>query len=71
MQKANLQLEELACPACVQKIETAIKNMPGVSKVKVLFNASKAKVEFDESQTDAEKIAEKISGIGYDVLKIS
>lgn len=49
MKKAILQLETLACPTCMQKIVGAIANVDGVEKtsVKVLFNASKAKANFD------------------------
>ena len=49
MQKATLQLETLSCPSCMQKIENAVKGLNGINKesVKVLFNSSKVKVEFD------------------------
>jgi len=46
---ATIQLETLTCPSCIQKIEGAVKNLEGIEKesVKVLFNASKLKVDFD------------------------
>lgn len=73
MKKAILQLETLACPTCMQKIEEAIKSVAGVDKnsVKVLFNASKAKANFDTSLTNIEEIANAVRAIGYDVLKAS
>ena len=45
MKKATIQLETLACPSCVQKIENAVKSLSNVEKesVNVLFNASKVK----------------------------
>lgn len=71
MKKAVLQLETLACPTCMQKIEGALKSAPGVEKesVKVLFNASKAKFNFDDNIADLNTIAEAVKNIGYDVLK--
>ena len=42
--KKSIQMEELVCPMCAQKIETALAKVEGVSKVSVLYNASKAKV---------------------------
>ena len=59
MQKAILQLETLACPTCMQKIAGAIANVDGVEKtsVKVLFNASKAKADFERDL--AERKAKK------------
>ena len=49
MKKATIQLETLTCPSCLQKIENATKSLKGVQResVKVLFNASKVKLEFD------------------------
>ena len=70
--KATLQLETLACPTCMQKIEAAIRSVDGVDadSVKVLFNAIKAKASFDADVTDAEKIADAVRAVGYDVLKV-
>lgn len=69
---ATLQLEALASPTCMQKIEAAIKSVDGVDQdnVKVLFNASKAKPGFDADVTDADEIADAVHAIGYDVLKV-
>ncbi|MDD6349902.1 heavy-metal-associated domain-containing protein [Intestinibaculum porci] len=71
MKKVVLQLETLVCPTCMQKIEGALKSVPGVEKesVKVLFNASKAKLNFDETQADLKDISQAVQSIGYDVLK--
>lgn len=71
MKKLTLKLEDLACPACSNKIETALKNTEGVQSVEVLFNASKAKIEYDENLTTAENIANTVEDLGYDILKIS
>jgi copper chaperone len=71
--RGTLQLETLACPTCMQKIEGAIRKVEGVSKesVKVLFNASKAKFEFDDAVTSVEEVSDSVRSIGYDVLKAS
>lgn len=67
--KKTIQMEELVCPMCAQKIETALKKAPGVISVSVLYNASKAKVEFDETKTDTEALERIITGLGYAVIK--
>lgn len=71
MSKAVINLETLTCPSCVQKIEGATKSLTGVDSesVKVMFNASKVKLDFDESQLSIEDIEEAIKDMGYDVLK--
>lgn len=70
MKKIIMQLEPLACPTCMQKIETALKAQPGVENIKVLFNASKAKANFDPEVTDEQHLKEAINRIGYNVLDI-
>lgn len=71
MQKATIQLETLSCPSCLQKIDNAVKGLDGVEKdsVKVMFNASKVKVNFDESVTSIENIENAIENLGYPVTK--
>lgn len=70
MQKANIQLETLTCPSCLQKIENAVKNLEGIETVKVLFNASKAKVTHDENIVTKEDIKSAIEAVGYEVKNI-
>lgn len=71
MKKATFYLETLTCPSCMLKIEGATKSLSGVEKesVKVLFNASKVKLSFDESQIDVAKIEQAITTMGYEVKK--
>lgn len=69
MLKKTIQMEELVCPMCAQKIKTALKNANGVKEASVLYNASKAKVEFDETQTNLDTIKKIITDLGYIVIK--
>ena len=71
MQKATIQLETLACPSCVQKVENATKALDGVDKesVKVLFNASKVKLDFDADKVSLDDITNAIVKVGYEVKK--
>ncbi|KRL80707.1 hypothetical protein FC17_GL003069 [Secundilactobacillus paracollinoides DSM 15502 = JCM 11969] len=52
------------------KIQSAVSKHPGVEKAQVLFNASKVKVDFDDSQTTADELAEVITKLGYTVEHI-
>lgn len=71
MQKATIHLETLSCPSCLQKIENAVKGLNGVNKdsVKVLFNSSKVKTEFDSDTLTIEDIEKAIEDLGYPVIK--
>ena len=71
MQKATIQLETLTCPSCMQKIENGVKSLDGVNKnnIKVLFNSSKVKVEYDDEKVSIKDIENAIDKLGYEVLK--
>jgi len=71
MTKANIQLETLTCPSCLQKIENGVGNLNGVDKdsLKVMFNASKVKVNFDENMLAIEDIEKAIQDLGYGVKR--
>ena len=71
MKTATIQLETLACPSCMQKIEGAVKALEGIDKdtLKVLFNSSKVKVSFDENKLAIDQIENAIANMGYEVIK--
>ncbi len=71
MKKATIQLETLTCPSCVQKIENAAKSLNGVKKesVKVLFNSSKVKFDFDDESLSVQDVEKAITDLGFEVKK--
>ena len=71
MQAATMQLESLTCPSCMQKSEGAIKSVDGVDQdtVKILFNSSKVKLNFDEDKVTVDEIENAITKVGYEVKK--
>ena len=71
MKTATIQLEALACPSCVQKIEGAIKSFDGVEKdtVKIMFNSSKVKFDYDDGKLALEDVEKAITGLGYEIKK--
>ena len=73
MKQAILKLETLTCPSCMQKIEAAIKRLDGVESdsVKVLFNASKAKANFDSDRITVNDIEKAVTSVGYEVLQVT
>lgn len=66
--KKTIQMEELVCPMCAQKIENALQKAQGVKSASVLYNASRAKVEFDENETSLDELVKIITGLGYVVI---
>lgn len=66
--KKSIQMEELVCPMCAQKIESALQKAPGVRSASVLYNASKARVEFDEDTITLDALKKIITDLGYVVI---
>lgn len=71
MKTATIQLETLACPSCMQKIEGAVKRLDGIDQdtVKVSFNTSKVKLNFEEEKISINQIEDAITKVGYEVEK--
>lgn len=71
MKTATIQLEALICPSCVQKIEKATKAMNGIDKdsVKVMFNSSKVKFDFDGDKLSLEEVEKAITALGFEITK--
>ena len=71
MKKATIQLETLTCPSCMLKIEHATKALKGVQKesIKMMFNSSKVKLDFDDEIVGIEEIERAITTLGYEVKK--
>lgn len=71
MSQGIITLETLSCPSCMQKIEGAVKSLNGVDQdsIKVLFNSSKVKVQFDHNTLQIQDIEKAIEDMGYPVIK--
>ena len=71
MKNATIQLETLTCPTCVQKVENAVKSLDGVVKesVRVLFNASNVKFDYDEQKVSVQDVEKAVTALGFEVLK--
>jgi len=70
MKSATIQLESLVCPSCMQKIESAVKSIGGVDQesIKVMFNSSKVKLNYDEEKVSIDEIENSIKRLGYEVV---
>jgi copper chaperone len=66
MQKILLHSQELSCPSCVAKIETALKALDGVSDAKVHFNTGKIEVQHDAQLVKADQLVKAVRSVGYE-----
>jgi sulfite exporter TauE/SafE/copper chaperone CopZ len=66
MQK-ELTIKGMTCSGCERRIETALLNLNGISKVRASFRQSKVELEYDESLLNLDKIIATIEVQGYRV----
>ena len=66
MKRVKLKIEGMHCESCAELIKDKLESM-GV-KAEIDYKTGKAKIEFDESKTNIEKIKETISKVGYSVV---
>jgi copper chaperone CopZ len=62
---AELQVGNLTCGACVEKIRAAVLSLDGSARVGVDLAAGRARVIYDSSRTDAAALAGQISRAGF------
>lgn len=63
--RTKLRSDELSCPSCVPKIESALKALPGVTKAEVKFASGRIEVDHDPAQTDVAALVNSIAKTGY------
>ncbi|MFD2114241.1 heavy-metal-associated domain-containing protein [Paenibacillus yanchengensis] len=68
MKKVVFQLETLTCPSCINKIESVLSKVHGVTTVKVLFHSSKVRIQFEEQIVTADHLQATVMKLGYPIL---
>lgn len=66
MTATTLKLKGMSCASCASSIQSAIQQVPGVSSVQVNFATEQANVEYDERNTNLEKIQAAVADAGYE-----
>jgi len=63
--------QRLVCEGCEQRVEHALKALPGVGQVRAKARSQRIEVLFDAAKLDAAAIAERISKAGYQSQVVS
>ena len=63
--------QRLACEGCEQRVEHALKALPGVGQIRAMGRNQRIEVLFDAAKLDAAAIAERISLVGYQTKVVS
>jgi len=64
---ANLTVTGMTCAACVENIQQAVGDLPGVAKVVVNLASGSARVEYEPAITPLSEIKRAIRELGYGV----
>lgn len=67
LQNIRLLIDGMHCGGCVNRVSTALRNMPGVVVEQVEVGA--ARVSYDPAQTSPAILTEKVAGLGFKVTK--
>lgn len=66
-QELNLPVGGMTCASCVSHVESALKELPGVSHVVVNLGTNRASLRYDPAQLGVKEMQRAIDGVGYSV----
>ncbi|MDR0446345.1 MAG: copper ion binding protein [Oscillospiraceae bacterium] len=68
MEKIILTVEGMSCGHCEIAVQDAVRQLPGIKKVKARRRRKEAMVEYDPAAVSTEQIAKAINDTGYQVV---
>src|SRR5229473_4871668 len=71
LQTAELKITGMDCEVCSGVIQRKLLETPGVVKAEVRYPAGSARVQFDSSKTDTNKLIAVVSDTGYKATVLS
>ena len=66
--KKNFPVVGMGCAACVARVESVLKQIPGVESVSVSLASNMAQVEYDPAVVTAPQLKQAVVDGGYDLL---
>jgi Cu+-exporting ATPase len=67
--KARFKIEGITCASCIARVETALRQTPGVLSASVSLGAEEAVVEYLPEVTDLGAVKAAVASAGYDVAE--
>lgn len=65
----NLQVTGMTCASCVEHVQKAVADLPGVAKVVVNLASNSARVEYEPEMTPISEIKKTIQEVGYEAVE--
>jgi len=70
VEKVTLPVQGMSCASCVNKVQTALSNVPGVMGADVNFATEKATVEYISGQVTIRDLSKAVEAAGYKILEV-
>jgi Cu+-exporting ATPase len=70
VEKVTLPVQGMSCASCVNRVQTALSNVPGVIEADVNFATEKATVTYVSGQVTVKGLSKAVEAIGYKILEI-
>jgi len=67
--RLDLTVEGITCAGCALDIETVLKNEEGVLETNVDYSACRISIQYDEAETNEDRIYGALKRIGLKILK--
>src|SRR5437867_8251457 len=69
-ERVTIPVKGMHCPACVGKVERALRRVPGVGEATVNLATERATVTFDPASVGVEPMRQAVAAAGYEVPEI-
>ncbi len=63
---SQLTVKGMFCEGCSSKVEKTLKSVSGVNSASVNYDKGTASVQYDNSKVQPEKLAEKVTDVGFE-----
>ena len=64
---ASFLVHGMTCASCVNRVERALKTIPGVTQVSVNLATQTASIDFDSTMTTSESLTQAVQEAGYEI----
>ncbi len=69
-ERVILPVQGMSCASCVNKVQAALSNVPGVIRADVNFATEKATVEYISGQVTVKDLSKAVEAIGYKIVEV-
>ncbi len=66
--RVDIPVQGMTCASCVQRVQTGLLKIDGVSQVSVNLATEKASITYDPTKVSADRLVDTIHDLGYEVI---